>query len=92
MSKPPTPQVLTANDLLTGTVVFWTGSAWSTDPATACIFADPASQQAALGDAEADAGRVVGAYLADVDEGRLVRLRERIRTTGPTIAYARKGA
>jgi len=31
---------------------------------------------------------VIGAYLAAVGDDGLVRLRERIRTTGPTIAYA----
>ncbi len=87
MSRMPTPQVLTANDLRSGAVLFWTGDDWHADPAAAQVLADAAAQQAALGLAEADSLRVVDAYLAAVDDRGLVRLRERIRTTGPTIAY-----
>jgi len=82
------PQVVTANDLVTGAVVFWTGAGWSRDPDAAQVLREPAAQQHALAAAEADDLRVVGAYLAAVGDDGLIRLRERIRTTGPTIDYA----
>jgi len=82
------PQVVTANDLVSGAVVFWTGAGWSHAPADARVLHEAEAQQQALAAAEADGLRVVGAYLAAVGDDGLVRLRERIRTTGPTIAYA----
>jgi hypothetical protein len=82
------PQVVTANDLVSGAVVFWTGEGWSRDPDDARVLHEPEAQRAALAAAEADGLRVIGAYLAAVGDDGLVRLRERIRTTGPTIAYA----
>lgn len=88
MSRRGGPQVVTANDLGSGAVVFWTGEDWSRDPADARVLPEKEAQQAALAAAEADDLRVVGAYLAGVGDDGLVRLRERIRTTGPTIAYA----
>ena len=88
MSRRGGPQVVTANDLVSGAVVFWTGAGWSRDPDDARVLREPEAQQAALAAAEADGLRAVGAYLAAVGDDGLVRLRERIRTTGPTIAYA----
>jgi hypothetical protein len=88
VSKRGGPQVVTANDLLSGAVVFWTGEAWSHEPGDAEVLHEPEAQKAALAQAEADDLRVVGAYLAAVGDDGLVRLRERIRTTGPTVAYA----
>ncbi len=88
MSRRGGPQVVTANDLVTGAVVFWTGAGWSRDPDDARVLREPEAQQQALAAAEADALRVVGAYLAAVGDDGLIRLRERIRTTGPTIDYA----
>jgi hypothetical protein len=88
VSKRGGPQVVTANDLVSGAVVFWTGADWSREPRDARVLAEPEAQKAALARAEADDLRVVGAYLAAVGDDGLIRLRERIRTTGPTIAYA----
>jgi hypothetical protein len=88
VSKRASPQVVTANDLLSGAVVFWTGEGWSRDPAAAAVFTEPDAQKAALAAAEADHQRAVGAYLAAIADDGLIRLRERIRTTGPTVAYA----
>ena len=88
MSRRGGPQVVTANDLSSGAVVFWTGAGWSRDPDDARVLREPEAQQQALAAAAADDLRVVGAYLAAVGDDGLVRLRERIRTTGPTIAYA----
>ncbi len=88
MSRRGGPQVVTANDLASGAVVFWTGAGWSREPDEAQVLREPEAQQAAVAAAEADGLRAVGAYLAAVGDDGLVRLRERIRTTGPTIAYA----
>ncbi len=88
MSRKDLPQVVTANDLLSGVVVFWTGQGWSEALADALMLDDPQTQKEALAVAEGDAGRVVGPYLAAVDAAGLVRFRERIRITGPTVDYA----
>ncbi len=88
MSRRGGPRIVTANDLRSGAVVFWTGAGWSRAPADALVLREPATQEAALATAEADALCVVGAYLAAVGDDGLVHLRERIRTTGPTVAYA----
>ncbi|MEO1092622.1 MAG: DUF2849 domain-containing protein [Pseudomonadota bacterium] len=77
--------ILTANGLRSGAVVFWTGSDWSVSVAEAITLDDPTEQKSALAAAEADTGRVVDAYLALVDQTGPTRLRERIRTSGPTI-------
>lgn len=85
-------KVLTANDLVDGVVVFLTADGgWSPwiDHAVIAVSEDEVAglerEQAA---AEA-AGRVVSAYLVDVEtrEGcvRPLHIRERIRTRGPTV-------
>ncbi len=83
------PHIVSANDLLTGAVVVWTGSSWSTDAHAARVYLEPDEQQRALALAEADSNRVVGAYLVAVaaQPGRAapVRLREQIRVAGPTV-------
>lgn len=79
-------QVVTANDLRSGEVVFWTGHGWSTDHAEAQVLRDPDAQEAALSMAQADGLRVVDAYLAAVGERvEPVRYREWLRTQGPTV-------
>ena len=88
MSRRPVPQIVTGNDLRSGEVVFWTGAGWSTDLAQALVIDEPTAQQAALARAQGDGLLVVDPYLAAVGKGGPVRLRERIRLTGPTIAYA----
>ena len=87
MPKISGPQILTANDLLTGEVVFWTGSDWSPDYRDAQVLAETAEQQAALKTAEAAADIVVGPYLAAVaaNDPTPTHYREAIRTRGPTV-------
>jgi hypothetical protein len=83
-------QVVTANRLADGAVVFRTAAGWSTRLAEAEVHADVAAP-AALKAGEGDVARhvVVGAYLVEVAcgaEGPVpVELRERIRARGPTI-------
>ena len=78
---------LTANDLLTGEVVFWAGGAWVDQFAEADQF-DGDAASSALAQAEAQPTVVVAPYLIDLQEtpeGAVpVSYRERIRALGPT--------
>ncbi|MFN3259213.1 MAG: DUF2849 domain-containing protein [Pikeienuella sp.] len=91
MAKPFTPVALTANDLLEGDAVWWTGEAWSPSVSAALIARDEA--EAALLSARAadpaEGARVVGAYLVEFDQAGRPRLRrEAIRADRePTFAY-----
>lgn len=81
------PSVLTANDLLSGAIVYWTGSAWSRSILNAVRARDEAAR-ADLTDVGAAAeakNLVVGAYLVALDDAgeRPVALRERQRLAGP---------
>lgn len=82
------PQILNANDLLTGDVVYWTGHRWSRDIREAMIVADTAEAEQVAA-AEVAARRVVETYLVDVTEtadGPVpVRARERVRALGPSV-------
>ena len=88
MSRKAEASILTANDLVSGGVIFWTGSDWSPEPAAATVLTDPKGQAEALAHAQADGLRAVDPYLAAVNGNGFLRLRERIRTTGPSIAVA----
>lgn len=83
------PAVLTANAILTGAVVFWTGAGWSPDIADATRADEHARTGLEdTGRAEEAGNRVVGAYLMTLDAftGDPVELRERRRLAGPSIA------
>ena len=90
MAAPPT-QVLTANRLRDGDVVYWRGGAWVEAFKDAEVFADKTSADAALAAAQACVkGRiVVGTYLFAVrDEAgriRAVEEREIVRSEGPSV-------
>lgn len=83
-------QIVTANDLLAGDVVFLTAAAaWSRDISAAAVAESQAAAERLLAKAEADTGRIVGPYLADVERGQdgapqPTHYRERIRLCGPT--------
>ena len=87
--RPAGPAVLTANTLEAGTVVFWTGDAWSPSMADAARAegSDAQGALAATGRSEEDNNRVVGAYLVvlDPETGAPAALRERRRLAGPSI-------
>lgn len=91
MAKSFIPVALTANDLLEGDAVWWTGEAWSPSLSAALIARSEA--EAALLSARAadpaEGGRVVGPYLVELDESGRPRLRrESIRADRePTFAY-----
>jgi hypothetical protein len=91
MAKVQDPQMLTANRLVDGDVLYWKAGQWVLTLAEAEMFDDPAAADAALAAAQADVtgNRVVNPYLFDVrrvDGGiRPVKEREIIRAAGPTV-------
>ena len=83
------PSVLTANEILTGAIVYWTGDDWTTDIAAALrVGPDAHAPLEEAGRREEAANRVVGAYLMalDAETGEPVLLRERRRLAGPSFA------
>ena len=79
--------VLTANDLLSGRVVWWTGSDWSEAYGDAATAAAEDAGLTARAAAEEAANRVVGAIVVALDEaGAPKGLREGRRHAGPSIA------
>ncbi|MFS4436696.1 DUF2849 domain-containing protein [Paracoccaceae bacterium GXU_MW_L88] len=89
MAKKFTPKVLTANDLLSGHVIYrGADNAWVDAHKNAVLYTDQEEAEAALKVAEGEAARIVGPYLADAVEGpdgpEPVHFRERFRVTGPT--------
>jgi hypothetical protein len=84
-------QVLTANRLRDGEVVYWKDGAWVGALAEADIFADKPAAEAALKTADGAVKErlVVNPYLFEVrrDAGALrpVKEREIIRAAGPTV-------
>lgn len=89
MAKQLGPQVLTANDLLTGGMVWWAGDSWS-PRFEAAVRAGDEGMRAALGAAavaQEAADVVVGAALITVGaDGLPTGLREGRRLAGPSIA------
>jgi hypothetical protein len=86
--RPKHPQVVTANRLLEGDVVWLTADdRWTTRVAEAELIDDPAIAEARLLDAMGQADAVVGAYLAGMGEGpsgpEPVHFREATRIGGP---------
>jgi len=88
-------QVLTANRLGDGRVVYLSGEGWTTDLEQARLLSDPGAAETAEQEGrEAVAARlVVEPYLIDVaaeiDRVEPVRLRERIRAEGPSTGNSR---
>jgi hypothetical protein len=81
--------VVTANQLLSGEAVYLTPEGgWSADHREAALLTDEAEAKRRLAEAEARAGEVVGAYLAEARAGpdgpEPAGLRETLRTRGPT--------
>lgn len=93
--RPPLPLVLTANDLLSGYSVFYDGERWASrlDEALVATDAAVADRLTAVGHESIAHADVVDPYLTTValdPDGRPVpkHYRERIRVSGPTIAFA----
>lgn len=89
MSSRFTPSVVTANDLMEGDVVYLTATgAWSRRLRDAQLFTDEEPAQDALGSAQAQPDRLVGAYLAPAHKGpdgpKPAHFREAFRARGPS--------
>lgn len=89
MSRPYSPKVVTASDLLAGDVIYLTADdRWTRRIEEAELITDEAHAQLRLLEAERQPNQVVGAYLADVTPGAAgpapVHFRETFRATGPS--------
>lgn len=89
MSRKPPAQVITANALLSGHVVWLSAQdEWSPAMRTARVFHDPAEAEAALARAQARTAEVVGCYLAEVRPTPAgpepLHFREAFRRDGPS--------
>jgi hypothetical protein len=88
-------QVITANSLGDGRVVFQARAGWTLDIDQAEVLEAEEALEAALARANADSAenRVVEPYVIDVERrgaGLIpVRLRERIRVEGPTTGHSK---
>ena len=97
MPRPFPPQVVTANALLSGHVVYLCADdSWSPRLSEAEVITDEAHAQLRQLEAERQADRVVGVYLAEVrptPRGPApVHFREAFRATGPSnYAHAAPG-
>jgi len=80
-------QMLTANRLKDGAVLYWRGENWVEALAEGDVFAAQPEADAALAQAQASvAGNdVVSPYLFDVRDGKPVKEREIIRAQGPSV-------
>ena len=94
MAKPFNPAVLTANALIEGDAVWWTGAGWSRDIAMAKVATTPdaAEKLAALGATPLMEASAVGPYTVEVEinsgQPSPISRRERIRADRtPTFAY-----
>lgn len=89
MSARFSPSVVTANDLLEGDVVYLTPEGgWSRLHSEAALFTEQDAAEAALGTAQAQPDRLVGAYLAPARRGsdgpEPAHFREAFRARGPS--------
>ncbi|MGJ8546741.1 MAG: DUF2849 domain-containing protein [Sulfitobacter sp.] len=86
MPKAFAPSVITANALLEGDVIYLTPEGWTRDLAQAEVFTDEAIAQDRLIEAAAQADRVVGVYLTEMDPAgpSPVHFREAFRAKGPS--------
>ena len=87
--RPFTPKVVAANDLLEGDAVWLTeDDRWTRDMAEAELLTDEAHAELRLLEAQARAGEIAGAYLADAKSGARgpepIHFREAFRTRGPS--------
>ena len=89
MTRPNFDQIITANDLLEGDVVYFTAAAtWSRDIQKAEVFSDEAIAQVRLIESMTQENVIVGAYLMPIqhtkDGHAPTHFREEFRTKGPS--------
>ncbi|WP_428924618.1 DUF2849 domain-containing protein [Marinibacterium sp. SX1] len=87
--RPFTPKVVTANDLLEGDVIYLRqDGSWTRLLGEAYLITEEDEAKARLAEAEAQPGKLVGAYLTDMKAGdngpEPVHFREDFRRTGPS--------
>jgi hypothetical protein len=97
VSRAFSPKIVTANDLITGEVVYLAADGrWSPRHADAELLTDEAEADLRLIEAAAQEHRVVGVYLADARPGpkgpEPVHFREVFRTRGPSNYHHGKQA
>jgi hypothetical protein len=91
MAKVQDPQMLTANRLVDGDVLYWKAGDWVLALADGEVFAEPKAADAALAAAQTyvSGNVVVNPYLFDVKTDAAgihpVKEREIIRAAGPTV-------
>lgn len=92
MAKFKHPQILIANHLLDGEVLFMGRTGWLRDHRTAVVATSEAEAEAllALGKAELAANTVVDTYLVDIaispdGHPEPIHYREKLRTLGPSV-------
>ena len=80
-------QVLTANRLVDGAVLYWRAGGWVEAFGEADVFAQNEEAKAALAKAQrfVAANAVVNPYLFALQDGRPAKERERIRALGPSM-------
>lgn len=87
-TEPTSPQILNANELASGDVVYWSGNGWVADIRAAQLVTDPEAATA-IGAREIAAQKIVDPYLIDVaitPQGPWPKLyREQVRAAGPSI-------
>ena len=82
----PVPQMLTANRLSDGVVVYWKHGAWVETFAGGEVLIDNADATLAAAQASIADNAVVGVYLFDLRaDGSPVKEREIVRAAGPSI-------
>ncbi|MEM7724604.1 MAG: DUF2849 domain-containing protein [Pseudomonadota bacterium] len=97
MPRAFTPKVVTANALLEGDAVWLTeDNRWTRNMAEAELITDEAHADLRLLEAQARAGEIAGAYLADAKAGadgpEPTHFREAFRTRGPSNYHHGKQA
>ena len=98
MPKQKHPQVVTANDLFEGDVIYLTTEGgWTRQHSDAAVAHEPDEAARLLAIAQAQPERIVGAYLANAaidDDGRPqpIHFREAFRTRGPSNYFHGKQA
>ena len=94
--KPTGPSVLTANDILTGRIVWWSQAGWTESFDAALRAGDDAKREAleTVGKVEEAENRVVGAVVIplDAETGLPHGLREGLRQAGPSIPIPEEAA